>query len=78
MHDADDDTERRILGEATTDKIQAILEYVSEIPAIKKDVSELKVDVKQLKSDMVVVKHVLRARERDLTYLKNKVDLITI
>jgi chromosome segregation ATPase len=35
---------------------KAVLEYVGELPGIKKDMAELKEDVAVLKSDMTVVK----------------------
>jgi uncharacterized coiled-coil DUF342 family protein len=45
-----------VLIEQLVDQNKAILEYVGELPGIKKDIAELKEDVVVLKSDMKVVK----------------------
>ena len=45
-----------VLIEQLVDQNKAILEYVGELPGIKKDIAELKEDVAGLKSDMKVVK----------------------
>ena len=45
-----------VLIEQLVDQNKAILEFVGEIPGIKKDIVELKEDVAELKSDMKVVK----------------------
>lgn len=66
-----DEEERQLLGEVLADKLQAILEYVEDIPAIKRYVQTLKTDVEELKTDMKVVKAVLadhsqKLREHDV------------
>jgi septal ring factor EnvC (AmiA/AmiB activator) len=45
-----------VLIEQLVDQNKAILEYVGELPGIKKDVAELKEDVAGLRADMQVVK----------------------
>ena len=45
-----------ILMEEIRDQNKAILEFVGEIPEIKKDVANLKENVAEIKSDMRVVK----------------------
>ena len=45
-----------ILLEEIREQNKAVLEYVGELPGIKKDIAELKEDVAVLKSDMKVVK----------------------
>jgi hypothetical protein len=45
-----------VLIEQFVDQNKAILEFVGEMPGIKKDIAELKEDVAKLKSDMKVVK----------------------
>jgi predicted nucleic acid-binding Zn-ribbon protein len=45
-----------VLIEHLVDQNKAILEYVGEIPGIKRDIVQLKEDVAELKSDMKIVK----------------------
>lgn len=73
MHDLTDNEERQVLGELLKDKLDVILEYVSDIPAIKKDVHRLKVDVDELKTDVKVIKAVVREHDVDIQWLKTKV-----
>jgi len=61
-----DEGERQLLGEVLADKLQAILKYVEDIPAIKRDVQTLKTDVEELKTDMKVVKAGLADHSRQL------------
>lgn len=68
-----DDEEKRLLGEILSDKLQVILEYVEDIPAIKKDVRTLKTDVAELKSDMKVVKAVLTDHSQQLDYHETRI-----
>ncbi len=45
-----------VLIEQLVDQNKAILEYVGELPGIKRDIVQLKDDVAELKSNMQVVK----------------------
>ena len=48
MHSLSEEQEKQVLGELLADKLQAILEYVSEIPSIKEDIKTIKSDLKNL------------------------------
>jgi len=48
-----------VLIEHLVDQNKAILEYVGELPSIKRDIVQLKDDVAELTSDMKIVKAAL-------------------
>ena len=45
-----------ILIEQLVDQNKAILDYVGELPGIKRDIAQLKENVSELQSDMKIVK----------------------
>ena len=53
---ANDKDYQTVLLEQLVDQNKTILEYVGELPGIKKDIVALKSDVLELKQDMKVVK----------------------
>jgi hypothetical protein len=72
MADIDDKTLRKVLGEVVADQVKLILEYVSEIPAVRAELREVKDDVTILKQDMGIVKHMLTIHDKDLRELKQR------
>jgi hypothetical protein len=70
MINLNDDEEKQVLGEILSDKLQAILEYVEDIPLIKKDVTKLKEDMTEVKSDIKVIKAVLKNHDTIITNLE--------
>ena len=65
MFDLTDDEKRQVLGEVLTDQLQAILEYVKEIPGMKDrlDTIEGRLETIEYRLDM---------HEVDLLYLRQK------
>ena len=56
MHDIDDETRKQVLGEFLMHEVEAIREYVEDVPVIKQGVGELRAKVEELSEDMKVVK----------------------
>lgn len=56
MQDLTDNERKQVLGEVLSDQLKAILEYVQNVPAIKKDVARLKEDVTEVKADIKIIK----------------------
>jgi hypothetical protein len=61
-----DDEEKQLLGEILSDKLQAILEYVEDVPVIKQKVTRLGEDMVEVKADIKVIKAVLTDHNRQL------------
>jgi hypothetical protein len=66
----DDERRKEVLGEQLFTELQAIREYVEDIPSIKSDVAELKADVADIKGDMSMLKNVVRENSSDIADLK--------
>lgn len=80
MQSLSDDERKEVLGEVLHGELQAILEYVKEIPGIQRDLRHVQVDVAELKQDMQVVKAAItdlskqgNDHERRLTQLEARV-----
>ena len=58
LKESDERMERYIgiLKEDSDDKLQAIFEYVKDIPGMKEDITTLKGDVRELKTDVSILK----------------------
>jgi hypothetical protein len=56
MKSLSDDERRGILGEVLHDELQAILEYVKDMPVLRQELHQVQADVAELKQDMKVVK----------------------
>lgn len=76
MQSLGNDEQRKVLGEVLSDQLQAILEYVQEIPSIKTRLSGLEQKVGRVDSRLTVVEGLVRAHEADLKGIK--IDLKTI
>lgn len=59
MQSLSDNERKTVLGEVLHDQLQVIIEYVSDIPVIKKDIRILKSDVGVLKTDVKIIKAVV-------------------
>ena len=55
-----------VLMEQQNAKLDAVLEYVAEMPKVVKRLSRIEQDVAELKQDMKVVKAAVTATNRDL------------
>ena len=66
MQSLSDDEKRQVLGEVLSDQLQAILEYVKEIPDIKRRITTIEEDVADIKIT-------LQMHELDIRYLRSKI-----
>jgi len=66
MNDLSDEGRREVLGEVLADQLQAILEYVKDIPHIKQDIIDIK-------DRLTNVENILQMHEADIVYLRKKV-----
>jgi hypothetical protein len=61
MQSLSDDERRQVLGDVLSDQLQAILEYVQEIPSIKRKLYE--VDERLIEVERIVKVHELDIRQ---------------
>jgi hypothetical protein len=66
MNDLSYADRREVLGEVLADQLQAILEYVKEIPIIKEGLSSIEIRLSNVES-------LLRMHEADIVYLRQKI-----
>ncbi len=66
---------KETLGEVLFDELKAIREYVSDIPAIKTDLAIVKDGVEILKTDMCAVKSMLKAHDKEIKQIQEKVGI---
>ena len=59
MQSLSDDERKAALGEVLADELKVILEYVQEIPSIKRSVTVCQADIAELKTDIKAVKLIL-------------------
>lgn len=71
MHSLSEEQERSVLGELLADKLQAILEYVSEIPGIK-------TTVERIDARLIKVENTVNMHEFDIKRIYTKVDNLGI
>jgi len=65
MFDLTDDEKRQVLGEVLTDQLQAIFEYVKDIPIIKDRLDDIEGRLENIEGR-------LDMHEADLLYLRQK------
>lgn len=63
MQSLDEDERREVLGEVLADQLQAILEYVQEIPFIKREISEIK-------ERLTSVERIVKGHELDIRQIR--------
>jgi septal ring factor EnvC (AmiA/AmiB activator) len=80
MQSLSDDERKQVLGEVLHDELQAILELVKDVPAIRHDLTQVQSDISELKQDMKIVKAAVtdlsrqgQDHERRLTRLEARV-----
>jgi len=59
MHSLNNDERRKVLGEVLADELKVIMEYVKDVPHIKRKVDTLDKDMREVKSDIKVIKATL-------------------
>lgn len=72
MQSLNDDERKDILGEVLSSELQAILEYVKDMPALRQELHQVHATVDNLSERFTVVEHAVRGQETDLTTLKRK------
>jgi hypothetical protein len=66
MHHLSDDDRKLVLGEVLADQLDLILEYVKEIPTMKKELQEMHTKVDEIDTRLIVIEHVVKEHEKDI------------
>jgi hypothetical protein len=66
MQSLNDKERKEVLGEVLSDELKVIMEYVKDVPYIKRKVDTLEKDIQEVKSDIKVVKAVVTNMGRQL------------
>ena len=72
MNSLSDEEEKQVLGEVLKDKLDAILEYVKDMPVVKEEVHQVHATVNEISDRLNVVESVVKEHETDLKKLKGK------
>ncbi len=75
MQSLSDDEQRHILGEVLADQLKAILEYVQEIPDVKRRLGSLETKVDKVDSRLIVVEAIVKDHEIELKAIKRQLAL---
>lgn len=70
MQSLSDDEQRQVLSEVLTDKLDAILEYVQEIPDVKHRLGTLETKVDKIDSRLIVVEAIIQEHDTELKSIK--------
>jgi hypothetical protein len=77
MQSLNDNERKAVLGDVLADELKAIMEYVKDVPYIKRKVDTLETDMRGVKSDIKVIKavvtdigHQQKGHEKRLTRLE--------
>ena len=65
MQSLSDSEQREVLGEVLADQLQAILEYVQEIPFIKQEISDIK-------DRLTSVEQIVKRHEVDIRQIRHQ------
>ncbi len=65
-----DDEEKQVLGEVLKDKLEAILEYVKDVPVIKEEVHQVRASTNEIHDRLTVIEHVVKGHNKDIKKLK--------
>jgi hypothetical protein len=66
MYDLSDEDEKKVLGEDLFDKLQAILEYVSDIPEMKTSIRNIDERLTRMENEFATFKYVVRGHSKDI------------
>lgn len=67
MQSLNNDERKQVLGEVLSDELKVILEYVKDVPIIKRQVDKLKEDMTEVRSDIKVIKVSVTDMSRQLS-----------
>lgn len=67
MQSLNNDERKQVLGEILSDELKVILEYVKDVPIIKRQVDKLKEDMTEVRSDIKVIKVAVTDMSRQLS-----------
>lgn len=76
MQNLSDEEEKQVLGEVLKDKLDAILEYVKDVPTIKQEVHQVRATTNEINDRLTVIEHVVEGHETDIKKLKAKTKAI--
>lgn len=72
MQSLNDDEQQAVLGEVLSSQLQAIMEYVREIPDIKRELHQVHAVADDTRDRVAVIEQVVRGHEADIARLKQK------
>ena len=72
MQSLNDDEEKRVLGEVLADKLDAIMDYVKNVPALGQELHKVHATVNEISDRLTVIEHVVREHESEIKHLKRK------
>jgi hypothetical protein len=75
MQSLNEDEQRKVLGEVLADQLKAILEYVQEIPDVKRRLGNLETKVDKVDGRVIVVEAIVREHETELKSIKRQLAL---
>ena len=74
MQSLNDDERREVLGEILADELQAIGEYVQDIPTIKRQVVQMHDKLDSLESRFGVFEHLVKTHDQQIIQLQNPIN----
>ncbi len=66
------DNKEDVLQERLLHEVEAVHEYVKDIPDLKSDVQTVKEDVKDIKAELLVMKEAVKGHSREIAELKSE------
>lgn len=70
MQSLSDEERREVLGEVLIDELKAIREYVEDIPAIKRKLSDVDDGLVKVEERLIVVEKVVKNHEVDIRQIR--------
>jgi hypothetical protein len=72
MQSLNDDEEKQVLGEVLADKLDTIMDYVKDVPALGQELHKVHATVNEISDRLTVIEHVVREHESGIKHLKRK------
>lgn len=72
MQSFNDDEEKRVLSEVLADKLDAIMDYVKDVPVLGQELHKVHATVNEISDRLTVIEHVVREHELEIKHLKRK------
>ena len=72
MQSLNDDERKEALGEVLADELNAILEYVKDVPAMQNELHQVHATVNDISDRLSVLEHVVKEHESDIKQLRRR------